>query len=77
MERMSRLLTLLAVPGLLLGLMSINYCQAGGEEHHQAFADEHGLPGPSPTILRAGMALTVLCALRLGWAWGARKERAA
>jgi len=36
---------------LVFGLSCLNYTEAGGLDHHREFAEAHGLPGPSQSIL--------------------------
>jgi uncharacterized membrane protein YedE/YeeE len=66
---------LLGVVGFLVlafGLGCLNYTAAEGLEHHRTVAREHGLPEPSPTIFRMGVAALALGAGTFGFAIGRR-----
>jgi hypothetical protein len=63
-------LTALGALVLLFGLGCLNYTEAEGLEHHRESARRLGLPPPSRTIFRAGVATVALGAGLVGFALG-------
>ena len=57
---------------LVFGLLCLNYTNPSNLEHHAAMAKEKGLPPPSEMIHRAGMGITALGGIVLGFAIGRR-----
>lgn len=61
---------------LVFGLLCLNYTKADGLAHHRQFAEQHGLPPPSETILLCGAIAIAAGAGLIGYVFGAGQRGA-
>jgi hypothetical protein len=74
-NRVTRWLIALGAAMLLaFGLGCLNYTKARGLEHHKQFAQEHGLPPPTESILFGGVAAVIVGSGLLGYLAGRKAK---
>lgn len=69
MKRPTRALLIMVGMGLMLfGGLSMNYSKSSTLKYHQAWAREHGMPGPSRGMFFGGMGAAVIGVVVIGGA---------
>ena len=61
------LILLVCAVVVLFGLGCLNYTEASNYSHHVTFAQEYGLPEPSQSIHRLGLATTAVGCFLMGY----------